>query len=117
MPIILLTLTLSVFISVLLSSLALIAGKKSMVDREKLTSFECGFDSKKKARAPFSLRFFLITILFLIFDVEVTLLLPLGFLSPYSDPLMISITASVLTLILILGLVHEWNQGALTWVN
>nr|YP_008964133.1 NADH dehydrogenase subunit 3 [Eulimnogammarus verrucosus]AHB14320.1 NADH dehydrogenase subunit 3 [Eulimnogammarus verrucosus] len=117
MPIILFTLILSLFISIMLTSLALMTGKKSVLDREKLTSFECGFDSKKKARAPFSLRFFIITILFLIFDIEVTLLLPLGFLSPYSDPLMISITASVLTLILILGIVHEWNQGALAWVH
>nr|YP_009118045.1 NADH dehydrogenase subunit 3 [Brachyuropus grewingkii]AJF22806.1 NADH dehydrogenase subunit 3 [Brachyuropus grewingkii] len=117
MPIIALTLMVSLFISVLLASLALTAGKKSMLDREKLTSFECGFDSNKKARAPFSLRFFMITILFLIFDVEITLLLPLGFLTPYSDPLMITLTASALALVLILGLVHEWNQGALAWAS
>nr|APL97241.1 NADH dehydrogenase subunit 3 [Garjajewia cabanisii] len=117
MPVISMMLSLSLLISILLASLALVAGKKSMVDREKLTSFECGFDSNKKARAPFSLRFFMVTILFLIFDVEITLLLPLGFLSPYSDPLMITLTASLLAFILILGLVHEWTQGALAWVH
>nr|YP_009339285.1 NADH dehydrogenase subunit 3 [Eulimnogammarus cyaneus]APL97175.1 NADH dehydrogenase subunit 3 [Eulimnogammarus cyaneus] len=117
MPIILFTLVLSLLISTALAVLALTAGKKSMLDREKLTSFECGFDSKKKARAPFSLRFFMVTILFLIFDVEITLLLPLGFLTPYSDPFMITLTASILALVLILGLIHEWNQGALAWVH
>nr|DAZ91322.1 TPA_asm: ND3 [Echiuropus macronychus] len=117
MIIISMVLLFSLAITVLLASVALLVGKKSVLDREKLTSFECGFDSKKKARAPFSLRFFMVTILFLIFDVEITLLLPLGFLTPYSDPLMITLTASVLTVILIVGLIHEWTQGALIWVN
>nr|APL97215.1 NADH dehydrogenase subunit 3 [Acanthogammarus victorii] len=117
MPVIIMLLLLSSSIALLLTSLALATGKKSGEAREKLTSFECGFDSKKKARVPFSLRFFMITILFLIFDVEITLLLPLGFLTPYSDPFSSTLTASALALVLILGLVHEWNQGSLAWAR
>nr|YP_009339311.1 NADH dehydrogenase subunit 3 [Pallaseopsis kessleri]APL97201.1 NADH dehydrogenase subunit 3 [Pallaseopsis kessleri] len=107
----------SVVISTALTALALVVGKTSMSTREKLTSFECGFDSKKKARAPFSLRFFMVTILFLIFDVEVTLLLPLGLLAPYTETLSVTLTASTLALVLIIGIMHEWNQGSLDWTK
>nr|DAZ91204.1 TPA_asm: ND3 [Echinogammarus berilloni] len=117
MAVIIIVFFVSLAISAALALLAMLLGKKSLYDREKLTPFECGFDPQKKARAPFSLRFFMVTILFLIFDVEVVLLLPLGLLSAHSDPLLITIAAVVLTLVLILGLIHEWNQGALAWVS
>nr|AXI98694.1 NADH dehydrogenase subunit 3 [Pseudoniphargus portosancti] len=107
--------TLSMLISIIIMFITLIAGKKTSKLYEKLSPFECGFDPFKKARIPFSLRFFLVTILFLIFDVEIAILLPLGLFSlnltlfPYFSALVISI-------ILILGLFHEWNQGALNWL-
>ncbi|YP_009175358.1 NADH dehydrogenase subunit 3 (mitochondrion) [Daphnia carinata] len=95
--------------------LSLILSKKVKFNREKSSPFECGFDSNSNFRLPFSLRFFLITIIFLIFDVEIVMLLPAVF----------SLTKSVLlnwfkvfmlfTVILLLGLFHEWKQGALNW--
>nr|APL97231.1 NADH dehydrogenase subunit 3 [Crypturopus tuberculatus] len=105
----------SVSVSSALILLAVSLGKKVKLDREKLSPFECGFDPNKKARAPFSLRFFMVTIIFLVFDVEIVLLLPLGILTKYSEPLSISVAAAVLTLVISLGLLHEWNQGALVW--
>nr|AYB71577.1 NADH dehydrogenase subunit 3 [Platorchestia sp. AKP-2018] len=104
-------------ISVLLVLIVFILGNKTHSDREKLSPFECGFDPFKKARIPFSLRFFLITVIFLVFDVEIALLLPLGLLSVFPNLITLGLSIMILTLILILGLVHEWNQGALKWVS
>nr|AXI98564.1 NADH dehydrogenase subunit 3 [Pseudoniphargus elongatus] len=109
-------LTLSSGISAIIMLISLIVGKKTLKFTEKLSPFECGFDPFKKARIPFSLRFFLITILFLIFDVEIAILLPLGLFSSNLDPFPY-FSAMVVSLILILGLFHEWNQGALNWIN
>lgn len=107
----------STLISLALITLSMLIGKKTLADREKLTPFECGFDPNKKARAPFSLRFFIITILFLVFDVELVLMFPLGVLANQSDPLLILTAGTLLILLVTIGLIHEWNQGALVWVQ
>nr|YP_009484293.1 NADH dehydrogenase subunit 3 [Callipogon relictus]AVR43549.1 NADH dehydrogenase subunit 3 [Callipogon relictus]WDD39338.1 NADH dehydrogenase subunit 3 [Callipogon relictus] len=91
--------------------------KKTFIDREKSSPFECGFDPKTQARLPFSLQFFLIAVIFLIFDVEITLLLPM--IKTMMTSSMFSYTLSVLffLLVLLIGLLHEWNQGALDWAK
>nr|UFZ13430.1 NADH dehydrogenase subunit 3 [Protochauliodes humeralis] len=104
-------------ISLILMFLANILSKKSHMDREKLSPFECGFDPKSPARMTFSLRFFLIAVIFLIFDVEITLLLPFLVILNYSNLLVWFLTTLLFLLILLVGLYHEWNQGALTWAN
>nr|BBG74455.1 NADH dehydrogenase subunit 3 [Argyropelecus affinis] len=86
-------------------------------DAEKLSPYECGFDPLGSARLPFSLLFFLIAILFLLFDLEIALLLPL----PWSDQqplpqITFSLAAAVL-LLLTLGLAYEWAQGGLNWAE
>nr|YP_009512916.1 NADH dehydrogenase subunit 3 [Ambystoma talpoideum]AXK15324.1 NADH dehydrogenase subunit 3 [Ambystoma talpoideum] len=85
-------------------------------DTEKLSPYECGFDPLGSARLPFSIRFFLVAILFLLFDLEIALLLP----TPWAMQLNSTNTLMLSTLILFLltiGLVYEWIQGGLDWAE
>nr|YP_009171545.1 NADH dehydrogenase subunit 3 [Henicus brevimucronatus]AJW76400.1 NADH dehydrogenase subunit 3 [Henicus brevimucronatus] len=107
------TITLSMIVMIIASILS----KKSINDREKSSPFECGFDPSSSARLPFSLRFFLIAVIFLIFDVEIALLLPIIIIMHWSNIIMWSIISIFFLLILLIGLFHEWNQGALEWAN
>nr|YP_009757479.1 NADH dehydrogenase subunit 3 [Bruchidius uberatus]QIM59426.1 NADH dehydrogenase subunit 3 [Bruchidius uberatus] len=102
-------------ISFILILMLNLCSKKSFMDREKSSPFECGFDPKSSARLPFSLHFFLIAIIFLIFDVEITLLLPMIPSLTISNMMNYSIIMIFFLMILILGLFHEWKQGALKW--
>nr|ULR86954.1 NADH dehydrogenase subunit 3 [Macquartia sp. 4 HNL-2022a] len=104
-------------ISVLVMFLASLISKKTLIDREKSSPFECGFDPKSSSRIPFSLRFFLITIIFLIFDVEIALILPIILIMNLSNLVMWTITSIIFILILLMGLYYEWNQGMLNWSN
>nr|AXS65576.1 NADH dehydrogenase subunit 3 [Cleroidea sp. 4 KM-2017] len=104
-------------ISIIMMTLASILSKKTHSDREKNSPFECGFDPKSNARMPFSLHFFLIAVIFLIFDVEITLLFPLIMTMKISMILNFSLMAIFIILILLIGTYHEWNQGALNWTH
>nr|AWB98179.1 NADH dehydrogenase subunit 3 [Anopheles aff. lutzii B PGF-2018] len=102
-------------ITIVVMMLATILSKKTITDREKCSPFECGFDPMNSSRLPFSLRFFLIAIIFLIFDVEIALLLPMILIIKSSNLINWTITSLFFIFILIIGLYHEWNQGALEW--
>lgn len=97
--------------------IATILSKKTILDREKCSPFECGFDPKSSSRLPFSLHFFLIAIIFLIFDVEIALILPIIITINLSNLIIWFITRTYFIIILLFGLYHEWNQGALNWSN
>nr|YP_009870595.1 NADH dehydrogenase subunit 3 [Oryzias celebensis]QKK35904.1 NADH dehydrogenase subunit 3 [Oryzias celebensis]BAH84965.1 NADH dehydrogenase subunit 3 [Oryzias celebensis] len=86
-------------------------------DYEKLSPYECGFDPLGSARLPFSLRFFLVAILFILFDLEIALLLPLPWGDQLPLPLMTFSWASGILLLLTLGLIYEWLQGGLEWAE
>nr|UYI30631.1 NADH dehydrogenase subunit 3 [Aquatica sp. q XF-2022] len=102
-------------LSLLIMTLTSLLSKKTLIDREKSSPFECGFDPKSSARMPFSLQFFLIAMIFLIFDIEITLLLPLVITLKISSIITFSMITSMFITILLLGLYHEWTQGALNW--
>nr|YP_009987766.1 NADH dehydrogenase subunit 3 [Phyllidiopsis krempfi]QNL17304.1 NADH dehydrogenase subunit 3 [Phyllidiopsis krempfi] len=84
---------------------------------EKLTAFECGFDPLSKMRSPFSTRFFLLVVLFLIFDVEIALLFPVLSMFYSNISFLVSISLTMFLFILLFGMFHEWNEGALDWFS
>nr|YP_009166347.1 NADH dehydrogenase subunit 3 [Hemigrammus bleheri]QIA91281.1 NADH dehydrogenase subunit 3 [Hemigrammus bleheri]BAS25619.1 NADH dehydrogenase subunit 3 [Hemigrammus bleheri] len=86
-------------------------------DAEKLSPYECGFDPLGSARLPFSLRFFLVAILFLLFDLEIALLLPLPWGNQLLDPLLTMLMAAINFDTSNIGMVYEWLQGGLEWAR
>ena len=82
-----------------------------------MSPFECGFDPKSSARVPFSVRFFLLAVIFLIFDVEIALLLPAPLVVGSSYDFSVVFGVFFFVFILVVGLGHEWNQGSLDWVE
>nr|AFU25403.1 NADH dehydrogenase subunit 3 [Terpsiphone cinnamomea unirufa] len=116
MNMILFMMTLSLTLSIILTALNFWLAQMNP-DSEKLSPYECGFDPLGSARLPFSIRFFLVAILFLLFDLEIALLLPLPWAIQLQTPTTTLMWASILILLLTLGLVYEWAQGGLEWAE
>ena len=87
-------------------------------DPEKLSTYECGFNAFDDARMKFDVRFYLISILFIIFDLEIAFLFPWA-VSLMDLPHEHAVFAfwSMMTFlgVLALGLIYEWKKGALEW--
>ena len=98
--------------AVMVAASYLVAEQKP--DSEKVAAFECGFDAFTDARSRFDVRFYLVAILFIIFDLEVAFLFPwaisLGDIGMYGFWSMVVFLA-----ILTVGFVYEWRKGALEW--
>nr|BBH37337.1 NADH dehydrogenase subunit 3 [Pisodonophis cancrivorus] len=86
-------------------------------DPEKLSPYECGFDPIGSARLPFSMRFFLVAILFLLFDLEIALLLPLPWGNQLPNVTQTLFWAMLVLILLTMGLIYEWVQGGLEWAE
>tara|TARA_B100000131_G_C17595230_1_gene401016 strand:- start:52 stop:420 length:369 start_codon:yes stop_codon:yes gene_type:complete len=83
-------------------------------DPEKLSAYECGFSAFSDSRIKFDVKFYLVAILFIIFDLEIAFLFPwaislgnIGLLGFYS--------MMIFLLILTVGFIYEWKKGALEW--
>ena len=81
---------------------------------EKLTEYECGFPAFEDSRAQFDVRFYLVAILFIIFDLEIAFLFPWALV--FKDIGVTAIAAMAVFLgILVIGFIYEWKKGALEW--
>ena len=81
---------------------------------EKLSPYECGFEAFDDARLPFDVRYYLVAILFILFDLETAFLFPWAVVLKKIGPLGFLSMAIFLT-ILIIGFIYEWKKGALEW--
>lgn len=81
---------------------------------ETVSSYECGFDPYSLTRLVFSYRFYLISILFIIFDVEISLILPCPFFVGIDLGIWIFL---IFIFVLIVGLIYEYYYGSLDWLD
>ena len=110
---ILIFLGLAVGLAVVMVSASLIAGARKP-NPEKNSAYECGFDVFDDARMKFDVRFYLVAILFIIFDLEVAFLFPWAI--TLGDIGLFGFWSMVVFLgILTIGFIYEWRKGALEW--
>nr|AFU55319.1 NADH dehydrogenase subunit 3 [Haemaphysalis humerosa] len=88
---------------------------KNLKNKEKLSPFECGFDPFSYSRVPFSLKFFYIGIIFLIFDVEIVIILPFPMVFSYNYFMFMSFM--IVNFIIFISLVFEWKLGMIDWLK
>ncbi len=83
-------------------------------DKEKLSAYECGFEPFEDTRMKFDVRYYLVAILFIIFDLEIAFLFPWAVV--LEEIGLFGYLAMVLFLgILVIGFIYEWKKGALEW--
>ena len=86
----------------------------SQTDQEKLSAYECGFEAFDDARGRFDVRFYLVAILFIIFDLEIAFLFPWA-ISLGNIGLLGFSSMMIFLFILTIGFIYEWKKGALDW--
>ena len=83
---------------------------------EKLSPYECGFEAFEDARMKFDVRYYLVAILFILFDLEIAFLFPWAIvLGDPSDRLFRYVAMMIFLGILVVGFIYEWMKGALDW--
>jgi NADH-quinone oxidoreductase subunit A len=83
-------------------------------DAEKLSAYECGFEAFEDARARFDVRYYLVAILFIVFDLEIAFLFPWAVALPSIGGFGLW-AMGIFLFILVVGFVYEWKKGALEW--
>ena len=107
-------LLISVLLSLIIPFLSFILTEKNP-DKEKNSVYECGFSPIYQPGKPFSIRFFIIAILFLVFDLEIILLFPWSYSYLLDGNIYFNATAICFFIILAVGLYYEWIKGGLEW--
>ena len=103
----------AVGLGVVLMTLGMLAGPRRP-DAEKLSPYECGFEAFEDARMKFDVRYYLVAILFILFDLEIAFLLPWAVALRDVGGAGFAAVLIFLT-VLVVGFVYEWKKGALDW--
>ena len=89
-------------------------GVRHRGDPEKLSPYECGFEAFEDTRARFDVRYYLVAILFIVFDLEIAFLVPWA-VSMSETGTTGLIAMGIFLFILVVGFAYEWKKGALEW--
>ena len=100
-------------LAIVLLGLGLLAGPRRP-DAEKDSPFECGFEAFEDARMNFDVRYYLVALLFIIFDLEIAFLFPWAIVLDKIGVFGI-VAMGIFLSILIVGFIYEWKKGALEW--
>lgn len=106
------------FLTIILIFINILISLKISKDREKPSPYECGFNPLTSPHLPFSIQFYLVAVIFLIFDIEILLILP------FIPSLIINtnlfywiISFLIIYIFLIIGLIYEWNEQSIIWLK
>lgn len=104
---------LAMFLAVALLTISYLLGPRR-IRRAKLEPYECGVPIHEPARAPFHVHYYMVAVLFLLFDIELAFIIP--WISVFKRLEWYGIaTMGIFVIVLILGLVYEWRKGGLEW--
>jgi len=104
-------------VSLLMGSVLIILGKilgPSLPDAEKNSPYECGFEAFEDSRMKFDVRYYLVAILFIIFDLEIAFLFPWAIVLDQIGTFGL-LAMAVFLGVLVIGFIFEWKKGALEW--
>ena len=114
---VLIFLTVATGLALLLMSLGLLIGRgqaRAKDDKEKLSAYECGFEAFEDSRMKFDVRYYLVAILFIVFDLEIAFLFPWAVVLD-SIGVFGLVAMGIFLFILVVGFIYEWKKGALEW--
>lgn len=101
---------------VILTLVFIFLSEKRLDSREKRSPYECGFDPSIRARSTFSVRFFLLGVYFVVFDVELSLLVPVVSSVVVFNSIIGFMRLFFFIFVLFVGIFHEYREGSLEWV-
>ena len=114
---VLIFLTIATGLALVLMGLGLLLGRlgaKARGDAQKLSPYECGFEAFEDSRMKFDVRYYLVAILFIVFDLEIAFLFPWAVVLDSIGAFGL-IAMGIFLFILVVGFVYEWKKGALEW--
>ncbi len=101
----------------LLKVVSLLLAEQTPLIREELSPYECGFEHHNVSRIPFSLRYFFLTLIFLLFDLEIVLILFIPYVILFDYFFVRILLLLLFIFILYLSLIYEWRDGTLEWLS